>query len=82
MRPDAAIQQHGNQDVQQPGERHYVADTLLTQRDAADLLKVSVSYLRSSSCPKVLLPGNGPRRKPLVRYLRSDVLSWALSRRT
>ena len=56
-------------------------DALLTQREAADLLKVSVSYLRSSCCPKVLLPGTGPRGRPLVRYLRSDVLNWALSRR-
>jgi hypothetical protein len=57
-------------------------DRLLAQKEAAELLGVSVSYLRESSCPKVLLPGTGPRGKPLVRYLRSDVLSWALARRT
>lgn len=58
------------------------ADELLTQREAAGVLRVSVAYLRASSCPKLLLPGSGPRGKPLVRYLRSDVLSWALARRT
>jgi hypothetical protein len=58
------------------------ADQLLTQGEAAELLRVSVSYLRASSCPKILLPGRGDRGKPLVRYLRSDVLAWALARRT
>jgi len=57
------------------------APMLLTQKEAADLLAVSVSYLRASSCPKVLLPGTGPRGKPLVRYVHADVLGWALSRR-
>jgi hypothetical protein len=57
-------------------------DELLTQREAAALLKVCVAYLRASSCPKLLLPGSGPRGKPVLRYLRSDVLSWALARRT
>lgn len=52
----------------------------LTQREAARLLRVSVSYLRASSCPKHLLPGNGPRGKPLVRYLRDEVLAWASTR--
>ncbi len=56
-------------------------DRLFTQKEAAALLNVSVSYLRASSCPKVLLPGTGPRGKSLVRYLKADVLSWALSRR-
>jgi hypothetical protein len=52
----------------------------LTQREAAQLLRVSVSYLRASSCPKHLLPGNGPRGRPLVRYLRDEVLTWASAR--
>jgi hypothetical protein len=52
----------------------------LTQREAATLLRVSVSYLRASSCPKHLLPGNGPRGRPLVRYLRDEVLAWATAR--
>lgn len=52
----------------------------LTQREAARLLRVSVSYLRASSCPKHLLPGNGPRGRPMVRYLRDEVLAWACAR--
>jgi hypothetical protein len=48
----------------------------LTQREAARLLRVSPSYLRASSCPKHLLPGNGPRGRPLVRYLRDELLAW------
>jgi hypothetical protein len=58
------------------------ADEVLTQREVAALLKVSVAYIRASACPKLLLPGSGARGKPLVRYLRSDVLSWAMARRT
>jgi hypothetical protein len=52
----------------------------LTQREAAALLRVSVSYLRASSCPKHLLPGNGPSGRPLVRYVRGEVLGWASAR--
>lgn len=52
----------------------------MTQREAARLLRVSVSFLRASSCPKCLLPGNGPRGRPLVRYLRSEVLAWGSAR--
>ena len=52
------------------------ARPILTQHEAAELLRVSVSFLRASSCPKHLLPGNGFRGKPLVRYVRSEVLSW------
>jgi hypothetical protein len=52
----------------------------LTQREAAHLLRVSVSFLRASSCPKHHLPGNGPRGRPLVRYLRDDVLAWGAAR--
>lgn len=51
-------------------------DRLISQRDAAAYLGVSVSYLRASSCPKVLLPGTGPRGKPLVRYRLSDIDRW------
>lgn len=50
------------------------ADQLLTQREAAALLRVSVSYLRASDCLKVLLPGRGVR--PLVRYRRRELLAW------
>lgn len=82
MQPDDTIKRRGNKNVQQPRAQQHTADALLTQREAADLLSVSPGYLRESSCPKLLLPGNGPRGKPLVRYVRSDVLAWALARRT
>lgn len=49
----------------------------LTQREAAALLGVSCSYLRTSGAPRVWLPGGGPRQRPLLRYLRSDLLRWA-----
>jgi hypothetical protein len=52
----------------------------LTQKEAASLLRVSVSYLRASSCPKQLLPGNGPRGRQVVRYLRDEVLAWGAAR--
>lgn len=52
----------------------------LTQKEAASLLRVSVSYLRASSCPKHLLPGNGRRGKELVRYRRDEVLAWGSAR--
>jgi hypothetical protein len=49
----------------------------LCQQEAAKLLKVCARYLRESSCPKRLLPGNGPQGKHVVRYIRSEVLRWA-----
>lgn len=39
------------------------------------MLGVSVSYLRASDCPKVLLPSNGKRS--LVRYRESELIAWA-----
>jgi hypothetical protein len=57
----------------------HLADEL-TQKEAADLLRVSVSYLRASSCPKHLLPGNGKKGKDLVRYRRDEVLAWGAAR--
>jgi hypothetical protein len=54
----------------------------LTQKRASRRLAVSVGWLRHSNCPKVLLPGNGPRGKPLLRYFREDVLAWAKGRDT
>jgi len=49
---------------------------LWTQQQAADYLGVSTRYLRASGCPKVLLPGNGPKEQPLVRYRPADVEAW------
>lgn len=50
---------------------------LWTQKQAAAYLNVSERYLRDSSCPKVLLPGNGKRGERLVRYKPSAVIEWA-----
>jgi hypothetical protein len=49
----------------------------LTQKAAAHLLGVSTSWLRSSTAPRVLLPGNGPAGRPLLRYSRTALLAWA-----
>jgi hypothetical protein len=51
-------------------------DRLWTQPEAAAYLGVSARYLRESGCPKVLLPGNGPKGQPLVRYRPADVEAW------
>ena len=51
-------------------------DRLWTQAEAAYYLGVSARYLRESACPKVLLPGNGPKGQPLVRYDPADVKAW------
>lgn len=56
-------------------------ESLWTQQDAAAHLRVSVRYLRASTCPKVLLPGNGRSRRQLVRYDPAQVRQWAESRR-
>jgi hypothetical protein len=55
-------------------------EPLLTQREAAAMLRVSVAWLRASECPKVLLPGNGPKRRPVVRYRESEINGWAEKR--
>ena len=54
----------------------------LTQKAAARLLGVSASWLRASSAPKLLLPGNGPRGQPLLRYGRTALLEWAGARQS
>lgn len=56
-------------------------EPLMKQDEVAAALKVSPRYVRASECPKVLLPGNGPKRRPLVRYRLSEVLAW-LEKRT
>jgi hypothetical protein len=50
---------------------------LLTQKEAAAYLRVSPAYLRASSCPKILLPGNGKKGRPMVRYRVEDRTAWA-----
>lgn len=52
------------------------AGGLWTQAEAAKYLNVSVRYLRESACPKVLLPGNGKRGQPLIRYSPMHVIAW------
>ena len=52
---------------------------LWAQREAAAWLGVTTRYLRDSSCPKLLLPGNGPKGQPLVRYDPDEVRAWARS---
>lgn len=52
-------------------------DRLWNQREAAQYLGVSVRYLRESTCPKLLLPGNGPKGHHVVRYLPAEVRAWA-----
>jgi hypothetical protein len=52
-------------------------ERLVSQKEAATFLHVSQSYLRASACPKVLLPGNGPKDRPLVRYRLSEVAAWS-----
>lgn len=49
---------------------------LWTQEQAAAYLNVSTRYLRDSSCPKVLLPGNGRQREYLLRYKPEQVIQW------
>lgn len=50
---------------------------LWTQREAASYLSVTPRYLRESSCPKILLPGNGTKGYPVVRYDPSEVRAWS-----
>jgi hypothetical protein len=49
----------------------------LTQKAAAALLSVSVSWLRASTAPRLLLPGHGPIGCPVLRYPRQALLEWA-----
>lgn len=49
---------------------------LWTQKEAAAAIKVSVSYLRASTCPKTFLPSLKPNGRPLVRYVPSEVEAW------
>lgn len=50
---------------------------LWTQKQAAAFLSVTTRYLRDSSCPKILLPGNGAKGHPVLRYEPADVRAWA-----
>jgi hypothetical protein len=67
----------GNADA---NERHDMPGSLppalWTQKEAAEFLGVSPRYVRDSTIPKVLLTGNGPARRPLVRYDPRAVERW------
>lgn len=53
---------------------------LLTQEEAAQALRVSVSYLREHGAPRLELPGRGEKRG-LVRYDPVALAEWARSYR-
>jgi hypothetical protein len=61
-------------------ERHDMPATLppalWTQKKVAEFLSASKRYVRDSSIPKLLLPGTGPARRPLVRYDPRAVQEW------
>jgi hypothetical protein len=49
---------------------------LWTQQECADALKVSVSYLRDSTCPKIYLPSTTPNGRAMLRYVPEQVWAW------
>lgn len=59
-----------------------IAQKLWTQREAAQFLGMTPRYLRESSCPKILLPGNGAKGQPVVRYDPDEVRAWVDAYRT
>jgi hypothetical protein len=66
-RPTRAVEPIGSLD----------ANRLWTQREAAAYLSVTPRYLRESTCPKILLPGNGTKGYPVVRYDPTEVRAWS-----
>lgn len=57
-------------------------EPLWTVLQAAAYLNVSERYMRDTDCPRVLLPGNGEKCQPLVRYIPVVVRDWAYRWRT
>lgn len=55
---------------------------LWNQSQAAEFLAVTPRYLRDCSCPRILLPGNGPSGRPVLRYDPDEVRAWARAWRT
>jgi hypothetical protein len=55
---------------------------LWTQVEAAEFLGMSPRWLRDSNAPKILLPGNGPRGRPTVRYDAYSLMEWAQAHST
>lgn len=56
------------------------ADGRWTQKHASAVTGYSVSFLRNSDCPKRLEDGEGPKGKPRVFYLPSEVRAWMRAR--
>lgn len=57
-------------------------DRLWTIEQAAAYLVVSPRYLRDTDCPRLRLPGRGPRRQALLRFEPEAVRAWAQRFRT
>lgn len=51
-----------------------------TQKHAAAVTGYSISFLRNSDCPKQSEEGNGPKGRPRVVYLPTEVREWKQSR--
>lgn len=51
-----------------------------SQKHAAAVCGCSPTYLRNTSCPKLIEDGNGPKGKPRVFYLPADVRRWLSDR--
>ena len=55
-------------------------EIVLKPREAASFCKVSTSYLRELPIPKLFFPSRRGRR-PMVRYLKSDLMDWVRKHR-
>lgn len=53
-----------------------------TLDQAAAFLSVSPRYLRDTDCPRMRLPGRGPKRQALLRFVPAVVAAWAERWRT
>ena len=51
-----------------------------TQKHAAVVTGYSVSFLRNSTCPKRYEEGEGPKARPRLVYVPSEVRAWKASR--
>jgi hypothetical protein len=52
-----------------------------TYAEAGALIGLSEDYVRRSDIPKTLLPGTGPKGRPLPRILRTDLEAWIAKQR-
>lgn len=50
------------------------------QRHAAAVTGFSVSFLRNSDCPCYREEGNGPKGKPRISYVPTEVRAWKAAR--